>query len=488
MLEAVKGLKEEKLWFHFGELTKIPRSSKKEEKIMNYLVNLAKEKGLNYRTDDSMNLVVEIPASPGYENVPCIVLQGHTDMVCEKNSDSSFDFDNDPIEVIRDGEFLRANKTTLGADNGIGVAMGLAIADTPEFIHGPVELLMTVDEETGLTGAKTLKPGFVKGNIMINLDSEEEGALYAGCAGGLDTEFRIPFTREEIPAGAKRYNLMIKGLVGGHSGLNINEERGCSLKIAGLLLYKMLTEVNAKLTMINGGNKRNAIPREAEMNILIDPSKLDKVKEIAAELVATLKNELPSMEKNLEIVISERDCDCGAIKHEDAMNVVNFIYAIPHGVMGMSCDIPELVETSTNLGVATTEDDHINFVTSQRSSIDSAKMDLAQRIRIIGELCGAEVIHNTGYPGWKPDLSSKILDVAKRTWTEITGKEPEIKAIHAGLECGIIGEKFPGMDMVSLGPDMFGVHTPDEKLNIKSAERIFNFTGKILKKFADENK
>lgn len=482
--DTLQGLKPEGIGKWFAGICAIPHGSKNEAALMAWLETEAAKKGWQVRKDSTGNMVVDVPATPGREQAPILVLQGHADMVCEKNRGTEHDFARDPIQAYIEDGWVKARGTTLGADNGIGVAAALAIAEDPDCPHGPLELLVTVDEETGLTGAKTLDPALVKGRTMINLDTEEEGALYVGCAGGLDTEIRFPFRREGDASGL-RLAIQIRGLIGGHSGLNIHEGRGNAIKIAGRVLYALLEGADARLCRINGGSKRNAIPREAELVVLVPPAREADLRRICGELQETIRAELPDVEKNMEIAVEPGDCSCLPFQPHEARDLARLIYALPNGVAAMSPAIPGLVETSTNIGVITTEKDAVQFVTSQRSSVDTAKMDLGLRLNLTAALAGAETIHGTGYPGWKPDLDSAILHLAENVWQEMTGKKPEVKAIHAGLECGIIGEKYPGMDMVSCGPNITGAHSPDEKMEVASVERFYRFVKTLVTKFSE---
>lgn len=488
MVDALKGLQPERLWHFFGELSKIPRGSKNEAAVLTWLEKYAVDKAWKYRRDRVGNLCLEVPATAGYEDSPVLVLQAHVDMVCEKNKDVAFDFEKDALKLKTDGKWVMAEGTTLGADNGIGLAAALAIADSADVAHGPLELLLTVDEETGLTGAKSLEPGFVKGRVLLNLDSEELGVLYVGCAGGLDTEIKLPVAFEPAPAAMKAATVSVRGLTGGHSGLNIHEGRGNAIKILNRTLSRLVEEARCRVGKIHGGSKRNAIPREAEAEIYLDANNLATARDVAAKMTDMLRKELPSMEKGIEISVAECAAPAGQVmKVDSARRAILLTAAIPCGVIGMSPDIKDLVETSSNLGVIATTATHVVYTTSQRSSVDSAKADLGFRMRAISELAGAECVQGSGYPGWKPNLNSSILQLSRQVWKVIYNSEPQVKAIHAGLECGIIGERYHGMDMISFGPTITGAHSPAERVEIDSVARFYTYAKLLVKMAAESN-
>ena len=480
--EAIEGLKPEIFWQRFYEITQVPRPSKKEEKIRQYLRNFAKERSLEMNEDKVGNIVIKIPATPGYENAPIVVIQGHVDMVCEKNKGTEHDFDNDPIKLIRDGEWLTADGTTLGADNGIGVATGLAIADDDSVIHGPVEVLCTVDEETGLTGANGLEQGFVEGRIMLNLDSEEDGAFYVGCSGGQDTVgiFDIDYTNAS--AELQPYELSIGGLKGGHSGLDAANGRANAIKHLGRLLQK-LDGFKYEVAEMTGGSKRNAIAREAEVTILFDPNNEEAIKTVINAFVNEVNIEFKGTDGGAFVELNKKDAKPEKVFTESfTKRVVNLILASPHGVVAMNPNIDGLVDTSTNLATITMEEGgKLRVGTSQRSAIESAKMAVAASVEAAFKLAGAsEIVVGDGYPGWMPNMDSDLLATSRKVFTNLFSKDAEIKAIHAGLECGILGDKFPGMDMISYGPTIQGAHSPDERVNIADVEKFYNLTKGIL--------
>ncbi|HTY12533.1 MAG TPA: aminoacyl-histidine dipeptidase [Bacteroidota bacterium] len=482
MSTAIEGLKPELVWKYFAEISKIPRGSKNEKQISAYVVQTAKNLGLEAKQDKFMNVVVKKPASPGRENVASLCLQGHLDMVCEKNKETVHDFEKDPIELVRKGNVIMANGTTLGADNGIAVATNLAIMEDRSLVHGPLEFLFTIDEETGLTGANNLKAGQLESKTLMNLDSEEEGALYVGCSGGRNTVGTWSVSFKSAPGDSLPFALHVKGLRGGHSGLEIDKGRGNSIKILNRVLIA-LEKVDARLSLIEGGNKSNAIPRESEALIYIPKKSVKKAQAIVEQWNSIIKGELATAEPDLSVSLQSAEVKKKGkvIKKNQLKILTQTISALPHGVVKMSADIPGLVETSTNVAIIRTEKNKIVVTTSQRSSVASEIDEILQTVAAVFELGGAKVVRAEGYPGWKPNLDSQILKVAKSTYQSLYGKEPEVKAIHAGLECGIIGEKFPGMDMVSFGPTLEGVHSPDEKIYIDTVERFWNFLLGILK-------
>ncbi len=482
MSDAIAGLKPEAVWHYFAEISKIPRGSKNEKEISAYVLKKAKELGLSAQQDKYLNVIVKKPASPGKENVPMVCLQGHLDMVCEKNKGKEHDFEKDPIELVRNGNELMANGTTLGADNGIAVATNLAIMADKSLVHGPLELLFTVDEETGLTGANHLKPGFVQSTILMNLDSEEEGALYVGCSGGKNTIGTWKVKRDKAPGKSAAMLLQVRGLKGGHSGLEIDKGRGNSIKILNRALLALL-DLGARVVSIEGGNKSNAIPREAEALLFVPKEKAKKAKTTVERFNDVVRAEVSTVEPDLQVVLegSEAPKKATVIGKKDMQALTMALAALPHGVMKMSADIPGLVETSTNLAIIRTEKSSVVVTTSQRSSVQSEIDELLHAVSSIITLAGGKSQFTEGYPGWKPNMDSKILKICKTSYKNLYAKEPEVKAIHAGLECGIIGEKYPGIDMVSFGPTLEGVHSPDEKIHIDTVEKFWNFTLAVLR-------
>jgi len=481
MADAIEGLTPPLVWKYFAALSRIPRCSKHEQNAAKFVLDTAKKLGLPAKQDTAGNVVVKKAASAGRERVPSICLQGHLDMVCEKNADKAHDFSKDPLELVRKGNMLMANGTTLGADNGIAVATNLAIMEDKGLEHGPLELLFTIDEETGLTGAHNLQPGFLESRTLMNLDSEEEGALYVGCSGGKDTTGTWTVDVEPAPASLTPVEVKVTGLRGGHSGLEIDKGRGNALKILNRVVVA-LGGLGARLAKIDGGNKRNAIPREAHAVMYVPKAKLADARKLVEEWNTTLRAELQTVEPDLQVTATEAKVRRGSVmKKKYQKQITGVVSALPHGVIKMSAEITWLVETSTNVAVITTNGKKVSLATSQRSSVASEIQEIAETVRTIFEMGGAEVTQGDGYPGWKPDLDSPILKTAVKTYEQLYKKTPETKAVHAGLECGIIGEKYPGMDMVSFGPTLEGVHSPDEKIHIDTVPKFWSFLTAILK-------
>jgi dipeptidase D len=483
MSAAIEGLEPALVWKHFAAFSKVPRCSKHEAAAARFVLDVAKALGLQARQDASGNVIVRKPASRGREGRTSVCLQGHLDMVCEKNADKKHDFSKDPIELVRKGNFLMANGTTLGADNGIAVATNLAIMEDTTLEHGPLELLFTVDEETGLTGAHHLQPGFVESPILLNLDSEDEGVLYVGCSGGKDTTGTWNVETEPAPAGSKAIEVKVAGLRGGHSGLEIDKGRGNAIKILNRVVMA-LEGAGARLARIDGGNKRNAIPREASAVVFVPARQVDAAMAIVTEWNAIARHELSTVEPDLAVTATASRARTAVFKRKHQKAITRVVAALPHGVVKMSADLPGLVETSTNVAMIATKGKKVEFATSQRSSVASEIQEIADTVRVIFELGGAEVRQGDGYPGWKPNMASAILKTAKDTYKRIFGKVPDVRAVHAGLECGIIGEKYPGIDMVSFGPTLEGVHSPDEKIHIDTVPKFYAYLLGILKNVA----
>jgi dipeptidase D len=481
------GLKPEILWQRFYEISRVPRPSKNEGKMVTYLENLFKQLNVQYKKDKVGNLVAIVPASKGFENSPVVVLQGHIDMVCEKNKNTLHDFDKDPIKLLLKDGWITADGTTLGSDNGIGVAAALAVISDKDVIHGPIEILLTIDEETGLTGANNLEPGFISGDVLLNLDSEEEGSFYVGCSGGIDVLGNIDIELQNIPSGTAPYELLVTGLKGGHSGLDINSGKANAIKILARTLRE-INKINFFISKIEGGSKRNAIPREAESIIFLNPLDEQKVISLINEIEPIFRNEFNSTDNGLKIEFKKSNSKFeNVLSKSSADKIINLLLALPHGVITMSQDIPDLVETSTNLATISTSRNSIQIATSQRSSIESAKKYIAESVTAVFNLANANVKSGDGYPGWKPNMDSHLLKLAKKIYKDIFNKEPEVKAIHAGLECGILGNKVSGLDMISFGPTILGAHSPDEKVNIESVDKFYKLLKSFLKSLAEEN-
>ncbi len=479
--EALNGLKPARVWHWFGEIMSIPRPSKHEERISAWLVSWGKEHGLETLSDELGNVLMRKPASKGYEQSPMVCLQAHMDMVCEKNSDKRFDFMTDAIQAVRDGEWLTADGTTLGADDGIGVAAILAILEDQTLEHPALEALITVDEETGLTGANGLSKEWLKSEILLNFDDEDEGEYCLGCAGGVDTTVEMDFRTESLPSSFKAFRLHVSGLKGGHSGDDINRGRGCANKLINRILWEGTYRHAMRLATIDGGNLRNAIAREAEAVVALPADKADAFKTMAAQMGKAMQFEFRSTEPDLKFELTATATSQEAIDKESQERLVNVLYACAHGVLAMSREIENFVETSTNLASIKMKDGVIHIATSQRSSVESAKQAAAAKIESTFRLAGCRVKHSDGYPGWTPNPDSRVLKVGVDVYKKMYGKEPVVRAIHAGLECGLIGEKYPKMDMISYGPTLRGVHSPDERIEIKTVEMFWNQTLEILK-------
>ena len=461
------------VFHYFDEVCKIPRPSKKEDKIRKYLEDFARMHQLSYKTDEAGNVLISKPATSGKEHLKKVVLQSHMDMVCEKNKETKHDFDVDPIRTYIDGDWLKAEGTTLGADNGIGIATQLAILASEDIVHGPIECLFTVDEETGLTGAFALREGFMTGDILINLDSEEEGELFIGCAGGAGTVAGFPCPMIPVPEGYFFFKVTVKGLVGGHSGDDINKNRANANKLLNRYLMQLFQKYDFYLCEIGGGNLHNAIPREAYAVCAVPMKDKESVRIDLNVFFAEIENEFAVSEPNLSMDL-ESEAVRGEAMEKDAMKrFLHSIYAVHNGVYAMSQDIEGLVETSSNLASVKQENGQIVVGTSQRSSILSSRKDMSQMVRSAFELGGATVTTGDGYPGWKPNKESEILKIAVESYKWLFAVEPKVKAIHAGLECGLFLEKYPSLDMVSFGPTLRGVHSPDECMFIPSVNRFW---------------
>jgi dipeptidase D len=467
----------------FSEITKIPRESGHEEHIIKYLQDFANSRGLEHKTDKAGNVVILKAATKGMEGAPTIILQSHSDMVCEKNAGTVHDFRKDPIKVTEEDGWLIAKETTLGADCGIGMAAQLAILDDDNISHGPLEALFTTEEETGLTGAKSLEEGFLKGTILVNLDSEDEGELFIGCAGGIDTTGRFTYTPRKCRDGVKFLKFGVFGATGGHSGDDIEKNRANANQILLRFLFEAYSCFPVSLCEIDGGNKRNAISREAFAIISVDPKDEDQINELFQRVVAEAQNEHFTSDPQLAGKIGNARPFEHCIDDETFIRLVCSLYSMPHGVLAMSQTIPGFVETSTNLASIKMESEGvIKVATSQRSSINSAKHNAAKRIEAVLKLAGAEVSHETEYPGWQPNTDSKILKITESSYKQLFPNPPKVRAIHAGLECGILIDKFPYLDIISFGPTVRGAHAPGERLEIASVEKFWKLLVDILAK------
>ncbi len=479
---SILNLEPQRLWKEFNEICKIPHPSKKEERMIAYLQNYGKNLGLETKTDAAGNVLICKPATPGYENKPKVILQSHMDMVCEKNNDTEHNFDTDPITPIIDGEWVRANGTTLGADNGIGVAAELAILASNDLQHPALECLFTVDEETGLTGAFAIDPKLLQGDILINLDSEDDGEFFIGCAGGIDTTVTFDYKNLDMPNGLFYFDITVSGLKGGHSGGDIHLNRANANKILTRFLWKTMQETELKISTISGGNLRNAIAREASATGAVPMSYKETLCAELNKFITDMEEEFAVPEAGIKIDLNSCDKPEYMIDEDTTRRLIYSLHACPHGVIKMSDDMPGLVETSTNLAaIKMIENNQILVTTSQRSSTASSKLDIARTVESVFELAGANTSHGDGYPGWKPNPKSPIANVFSKSFEDLFGQKAKILAIHAGLECGLFLEKYPHLDMVSVGPTMKDVHSPDERLNIADTKRFWNLLIHVLK-------
>ena len=481
---TIKDLNPALVWNIFDQITKVPRPSKKEEKIREYLVNFAKEHGIEYKTDAIGNVAMFRPATKGYENAPRVILQGHMDMVCVANDGVEHDFDNDPIKTVIDGEWVRAEGTTLGADNGIGVAAGLAVMIDKDLVTGPVQALFTVDEETSMGGANNLGEGMIEGDILLNLDSEEDGEICMGCAGGVGTKATFEFTPTPAPANLKYIDILFKDFQGGHSGTDIDAERACVNKLIMRFIWNTMAKREVKLAYIKTGDKHNAIPVKAEAIIGVKPEDVDATIAELEAFTATIKNEYKHTEKDMKILSSIVDAPATVIDDCTTKRLVASVYTAPHGVYHMSKEIEGLVETSTNLATINMDGNKIYVDTLQRSSVESRKDEMAEIVEAHFTLAGASITHSDPYPGWAPNMESPILNVAIDVYKRLFGERPKTSALHAGLETGLFLINYPNLDMISFGPTLRGVHSPKEKMHIPAVAKFWTYLTSILETIA----
>jgi len=480
----IRDLEPEELWAHFDDILTIPRGSKSEEKIRQFIVDSAEAQGLEYQVDATGNVVIRKPASAGKDHCPVTILQSHMDMVLEKNSDVDHDFATDPIKPQLDGGYVKASGTTLGSDNGIGLAAMLAVMQSAELTHGPLEFLFTVDEETGLTGAKHLDSDMLQGRHLINLDSEEEETLCVGCAGGADSSLTLPLSSAPAPTDSSALRVRFAGLQGGHSGIDIHLQRGNATQLLARALHSVSLSTPFDLVSLAGGNAHNAIPREATAEVVVSNDDRDSFIGALESELGGIKSEFQTVEPDIEWEVSDIESPTETWTRETCQRVLQLITALPHGVTMMSNDIPGLVETSTNLATVLQKDDHLSIGLSSRSSVASALTALRQKIRATASLSGATVEEDPGYPGWKPDLESELLRVVKSVHLRELGSDPKIEAVHAGLECGLIGEMIPGMDMISIGPNIEFPHSPNERVDIGSVKKFYRLLLATLEELA----
>ncbi len=468
------------VWRHFDKILTIPRGSKNEGKAREYVLQVAARRGLAADVDDAGNVLVRKPAASGARDAHTVILQCHLDMVNEKNSDVRHDFDRDPIRPARTNGYLTAEGTTLGADNGIGIAICLALLEEEDLKHGPLECLFTVDEETGLTGAAAVSPGWLEGDFLLNLDSEEENVAYIGCAGGSGQNLTLPVERKSVPSGQTGLHMEIRGLKGGHSGTDIDLQRANAIQIVGRLLHRAGLEERFTLSDLQGGNMRNAIPREAQADLVVEASRESLLKTLLEEAFVRAHAQFRPADPGMELVLNPTQPAASGLTADSTHRLVRLLHGLPNGVMAMSYDIPDLVETSTNLATANLEEDVCRIHLSSRSSSEIELDELQLRIAAVAELAGCEIETVEGYPGWQPNLKSPLLERVRSTYARVSGSEPAVKAIHAGLECGIIKKKYPDLDMISIGPQIEFPHSPDERIEIGSVGRIYQLLRELL--------
>ncbi|MFN0189877.1 MAG: aminoacyl-histidine dipeptidase [Bacteroidia bacterium] len=481
MSSEIRQLQPQSLWNHFVDLNAVPRPSKKEERVIEFMKNFGTQLGLETFEDDIRNVIIRKPATKGMENRKTIVLQSHLDMVHQKNNDTVFNFDEEGINMIIDGDWVRANGTTLGADNGIGVATIMAILASNDIPHPAIDALFTIDEETGMTGALNLKGGILKGEILLNLDTEQDDEIDIGCAGGIDVTAKRSYQEENVPADHIGYTLTVSGLMGGHSGMDIHKGLGNANKLMNRILYALSNEYNAKVASINGGSLRNAIPRESVAVVTIAKVNESQMVTLVSSLSEEIKAEYITMEPGLNITLVSVSAPNKVMKADDQTRILNAIYASNNGVYRMSADIPDLVETSNNVARVLVENGELMIGCLTRSSVESSKMDLANALCAAFELAGCNVVLSGSYPGWTPNVHSPILKTMEGLYEKLFNEKPKVVACHAGLECGILGANYPGMDMISFGPTILGAHSPDERVSISSVQKYWKFVLEILK-------
>ncbi len=480
MSDAIRNLKPTALWNNFADLNAVPRGSKKEEKVIKFMVAFGEKLGLETIVDPIENVIIKKPATPGMENRKTVVLQSHLDMVHQKNNDTVFDFDNDGIKMIIDGDWVTADGTTLGADNGLGVAAIMSILESNDIAHPAIEALFTIDEETGMTGAMGLQAGYLDGEILLNLDTEDDTEIDMGCAGGIDVSASGNYKQEAIPDNSTALQLDVKGLNGGHSGMDIHRGFGNANKIMNRILFET-NDSGIKIVNIHGGSLRNAIPRESTAVLVVPNTKLEEFKTKVEAIAKEIKKEFNTMDPGLEIALSDYEKPVEfAMEAKSQTNLIKAIYSAHNGVFRMSPDMEDLVETSNNVAIVVVENGSISIDCLTRSAVESSKMDLANTLRSSFELANYNVTFSGSYPGWQPNVNSAILGVMTDLYTKMFNKKPEIVACHAGLECGILGTNYPDMDMISFGPTIHGAHSPDERANIKSTQKFWNYLLEIL--------
>ncbi len=486
MSQEIRNLEPKNLWNKFADLNAVPRPSKKEDKVIQFMKDFGNALGLETFEDDIRNVIIRKPATSGMENRKTVVLQGHLDMVHQKNNDTDFDFDKQGIDMFVDGDWVRAKGTTLGADNGLGVAMIMAILESETIKHPAIEALFTIDEETGMTGALNLKGGILKGDILLNMDTEEDDEIDIGCAGGIDVTATRSYQEEETPADSVGYTITVKGLNGGHSGMDINKGLGNANKIMNRLLFDGFENFGMQIAEINGGSLRNAIPRESVAKIVVAKMFDEAFVFDMQTVINDIKTEYKTTEPNLTIEIVKTETPKKVMNLGVQEGIIRAIYAAHNGVYRMSADMENLVETSNNVARILIKEGEISIQNLTRSSVESSKMDLANALRASFELCGCEVIFGDSYPGWTPNVNSEILDILVNIYEKQNNQKPKVVACHAGLECGILGTNYPNIDMISFGPTIHGAHSPDERASIKSSQKFYKFVIEILENIPEK--
>lgn len=482
MSGILNNLEPRSVFGYFEEITQIPRGSGNERAISNYLVDFAKKNNLEVIQDEAMNVIIKKPGTPGYENAPTVIIQGHMDMVNEKNKGTAHDFDRDPLKLRIVDDMLYATDTTLGADNGIAIAFSMALLASKDIPHPPLEILVTTEEETGMGGAMALDTSKLKGRMLINIDSEEEGKLLVSCSGGIRINHRLPVKWEAAAPAMLPYSLGVRGLKGGHSGIEIHKGRGNSNKLLGRILQDISNEIELSIKEISGGAKTNAIPREADAVLLVPSRDVQKLEEKVSEWNKILKNEYRTSDPDVNIILERSNEEIDRVFSRETMEkAIALLMLIPNGVQSMSMDIPGLVESSNNLGVVVTDDSAVELQSAIRSSVKSLKYCILNQAKMAAKVTGAEFEAYSDYPEWQYNPDSKLRTLFERIYKDKFGKEAEITAIHAGVECGLFGEKIEGLDMISIGPNLYDVHTPDEHISISSTRRTWDYLLSVLK-------
>ena len=484
---SVRNLEPTQLWNHFADLNAVPRPSKKEERVIEFMLDFGKSLGLETKTDAIQNVIIKKPASPGMENRKTVILQSHLDMVHQKNSDTNFDFDTQGIEMLVDGDWVKANGTTLGADNGIGVATIMAVLASSNIEHPAIEAMFTIDEETGMTGAMQLDGSNFDGEILLNLDTEDDDELSIGCAGGIDTNTKYNYAEVDVYQNSEIIEISVRGLLGGHSGMDIDKGRGNANKLMNRIIYHINSSVSLQLISLDGGSLRNAIPRESTAIIAVQSTDFAQFSSLFEEIAGIIKAEFATIENQLQITNKKTQNNSKAVSNEDFIKIINTIYSVQNGVFRMSPDIVGLVETSSSLARVIVKNGEFITQSLQRSSVESSKTDVANTIRSTFEGMGCEVVQGGDYPGWQPNANSPILKLMHELYLERFNEDPQIKACHAGLECGILGKHLPGVDMISFGPNIRAAHSPDEKVQISSVQKFWGYFLEVLKRTPAKN-